>query len=665
MVEKVVQKSGKSWAEDVKLVERPRLAPSYSDEEGAYAPHRRVGHELPPHAGAHRSCGSSVAWLENRFNDDSAYAYPDTTHQASHVNRLIACEACSAHCQETRRGQIPNGEGRACCKCGTELDKLYTLQIPLLPKEDSPAHRGHVAAASSRGGASAAAAAGAAAACGDAHGARDRRDQGVARQHKHKEQKAAHAPMYHGRVKTVVKEGDQHYAFLECTELGDKYARKDVFVPGKTLGDLTLVQGDLVAFSYKVHKDQPQAIEIIKVDDAPTRSARPPALSADGDFAVGAKEPEDAPTFRGIVKSFSPESGYGFVASPESLEKYGCDVFLHARQIKEFDVGDNVYFAVRLNSQCRPQAFDLRAVPSSVSWLTPEPASSAAAPAAVPAAAAAAPAVAAASAQHEGEAFEEQKYIGDIKSYSPNKGYGFIECPELWSRFSRDVFIHQVQLEGKKVGDRVAFRMQVKEGKPQALDVVLVSDMIQPASSALANGSVAGATAAATAHVGGVGGAGHCGSAPSGPLRAPRPDTGSAAASTAAAVSMAEQATREMEKAQAELNTRLLRACASVRLEAWDTMRELLAARADANFCDVTGQTPMMIAALNNRHSERKCKLLFEHRADMDAPCCGDLNVVQWARQRINASFAKFLQAVKNGETPDVEMALEGPCDDF
>eukprot|EP00932_Pfiesteria_piscicida_P019896 SRR837773.6718.p1 GENE.SRR837773.6718~~SRR837773.6718.p1 ORF type:complete len:266 (+),score=59.35 SRR837773.6718:80-799(+) len=224
-----------------------------------------------------------------------------------------------------------------------------------------------------------------------------------------------------------------------------------------------------------------------------------------------------------------------------------------------------------------------------------------------------------------------------------------------------DVFIHQVQFEGKKISDRVAFKVQVKNGLPQAMDVMLVNGMVSEAQPAPQDRALEGAATAAGAS------AAAAASAPakSPPMRAPRPDAGSAAASTAAAVRMAEEAARQTERAQAELNTRLLRACASVRLEAWDTMRELLAARADPNVCDVTGQTPMMVAALNNRHSERKCKLLFEHNADMDAPCCQGLNVVQWAKRRINSSFAKFLEAVKRGEAPDLEMALEGPCDDF
>merc|ERR1719512_672183 len=71
------------------------------------------------------------------------------------------------------------------------------------------------------------------------------------------------------------------------------------------------------------------------------------------------------------------------------------------------------------------------------------------------------------------------EYEGQIKSYSSRRGYGFIDCPELAQRFGRDVFIHQSQFEGLHVLDRVTFRIQMKNGQPQASDVTPVEGQRQ------------------------------------------------------------------------------------------------------------------------------------------------------------------------------------------
>lgn len=62
---------------------------------------------------------------------------------------------------------------------------------------------------------------------------------------------------------------------------------------------------------------------------------------------------------RGVIKSFSHEKGFGFISCEELQQVFGNDVFVHGKQIGNFSPGTAVTFAVVLNKDNRPQAFDL------------------------------------------------------------------------------------------------------------------------------------------------------------------------------------------------------------------------------------------------------------------------------------------------------------------
>lgn len=61
----------------------------------------------------------------------------------------------------------------------------------------------------------------------------------------------------------------------------------------------------------------------------------------------------------GTVKSCNHDSGNGFISCPEVQEVFNTDVFLHASQTAGVQVGDAVNFAVLLNKDQKPQAFDV------------------------------------------------------------------------------------------------------------------------------------------------------------------------------------------------------------------------------------------------------------------------------------------------------------------
>merc|ERR1719491_249938 len=64
------------------------------------------------------------------------------------------------------------------------------------------------------------------------------------------------------------------------------------------------------------------------------------------------------------------------------------------------------------------------------------------------------------------------EFLGMIKSFNQNNGYGFIDCPELKATYSHDVFLHHQQLGDFKQGDEVKFTAYLNNaGKPQAKEL--------------------------------------------------------------------------------------------------------------------------------------------------------------------------------------------------
>eukprot|EP00448_Togula_jolla_P004895 CAMPEP_0170603230 /NCGR_PEP_ID=MMETSP0224-20130122/18803_1 /TAXON_ID=285029 /ORGANISM="Togula jolla, Strain CCCM 725" /LENGTH=557 /DNA_ID=CAMNT_0010928101 /DNA_START=47 /DNA_END=1720 /DNA_ORIENTATION=- len=88
---------------------------------------------------------------------------------------------------------------------------------------------------------------------------------------------------------------------------------------------------------------------------SPTRQA---ALPSDDECS----EPDTAQRFLGCIKSFESQRGFGFLECPHLFAKYGRDVFLHHKQMNNFDVGQFVSFAIRENDRGHPQAHNLKAV---------------------------------------------------------------------------------------------------------------------------------------------------------------------------------------------------------------------------------------------------------------------------------------------------------------
>merc|ERR1712070_777298 len=66
--------------------------------------------------------------------------------------------------------------------------------------------------------------------------------------------------------------------------------------------------------------------------------------------------------FRGHIKSFNEEKGFGFIECSEAHQLFGRDVFLAQANKGDLAVGTPVSFTVETNKRNMPQAKDLKAI---------------------------------------------------------------------------------------------------------------------------------------------------------------------------------------------------------------------------------------------------------------------------------------------------------------
>eukprot|EP00931_Biecheleriopsis_adriatica_P003810 TRINITY_DN105569_c0_g1_i1.p1 TRINITY_DN105569_c0_g1~~TRINITY_DN105569_c0_g1_i1.p1 ORF type:complete len:202 (-),score=65.96 TRINITY_DN105569_c0_g1_i1:110-715(-) len=134
--------------------------------------------------------------------------------------------------------------------------------------------------------------------------------------------------------------------------------------------------------------------------------------------------------YSGEVKSFNPHKGYGFIIYN------GQDVFLDAKQLRGIfvDKGMQVNFNLITNAKGQPQAQDI-----SLAVIDPD----------------------------------TTKYLGEIKSFNPMKGFGFITSDAFPEQ---DIFVVHSELPsgmGPK-GARCKFKVEMNEKGANAKDVWLL-----------------------------------------------------------------------------------------------------------------------------------------------------------------------------------------------
>eukprot|EP00931_Biecheleriopsis_adriatica_P026108 TRINITY_DN1590_c0_g2_i1.p1 TRINITY_DN1590_c0_g2~~TRINITY_DN1590_c0_g2_i1.p1 ORF type:complete len:448 (+),score=119.35 TRINITY_DN1590_c0_g2_i1:175-1344(+) len=168
--------------------------------------------------------------------------------------------------------------------------------------------------------------------------------------------------------------------------------------------------------------------------------------------------------FYGIVKSYNPIKGFGFIACDALKEAYSDgDVYLHNRYVGDFKVGQEVKFQAFLHNG-RLQG---RHLEDAAGLVKPQ--------------SGVMPGVGA-----QEEDTELGIFVGKIVNYDHDKGFGFIKCESLAMQgYQGDAFFDQREKGDFDRGDQVAFMAYLRKGK-------LAARELQPAASVL--GFDAGAT---------------------------------------------------------------------------------------------------------------------------------------------------------------------------
>jgi len=73
----------------------------------------------------------------------------------------------------------------------------------------------------------------------------------------------------------------------------------------------------------------------------------------------------------------------------------------------------------------------------------------------------------------------EERFEGEVSAIKQptsegRPAFGFVTCEETRARFGEDVFLHSSQAEMLQVGQKVSFGVQLKKGKPQAVDLEVI-----------------------------------------------------------------------------------------------------------------------------------------------------------------------------------------------
>jgi len=143
-----------------------------------------------------------------------------------------------------------------------------------------------------------------------------------------------------------------------------------------------------------------------------------------------------APTYVGTVSSFNPHKGWGFITCEEAKQIYGSDVFLLKNDLNSFGVnkGDQVSFSVTKG--------DKGARAANVKVLTVGP---------------------------DGM----QSFFGELKSFNPSKGFGFISSPASESIFGKDCFVLSSEFGDHypEQGMHVQFKAKMGERGPIASEI--------------------------------------------------------------------------------------------------------------------------------------------------------------------------------------------------
>eukprot|EP00441_Pelagodinium_beii_P042989 CAMPEP_0197639722 /NCGR_PEP_ID=MMETSP1338-20131121/14252_1 /TAXON_ID=43686 ORGANISM="Pelagodinium beii, Strain RCC1491" /NCGR_SAMPLE_ID=MMETSP1338 /ASSEMBLY_ACC=CAM_ASM_000754 /LENGTH=374 /DNA_ID=CAMNT_0043212491 /DNA_START=96 /DNA_END=1220 /DNA_ORIENTATION=+ len=143
-----------------------------------------------------------------------------------------------------------------------------------------------------------------------------------------------------------------------------------------------------------------------------------------------------APSYVGTVRSFNPHKGWGFVECDETKKIYGSDIFLLKNEMNGFGVskGDQISFNVT-QSEKGARATNVKVLTVGADG--------------------------------------QQSFFGELASFNPSKGFGFISSTASEQVFGKDCFVMRSEFgeAWPEEGMHVQFKAKMGERGPIASDV--------------------------------------------------------------------------------------------------------------------------------------------------------------------------------------------------
>jgi len=291
---------------------------------------------------------------------------------------------------------------------------------------------------------------------------------------------AAPVPMSAGNFVGTIKSFNKEkgWGMIQCGQTEQMYG-KDIFFVANVVPGGSVNQGDQVRFSIKMEAKGPAAASMARIGAGSGPMAMAPRSYAPQPVASYAPIPSYAPVpsyappvfrggmmpnqmghgapqrmppadqlFFGSVRAWSAEKGYGHISCEAANALFGKDVFLLRGVLPV--VSEAVELGMLMSFQVNPSPKGPQA--ASVSLL---PAGS--------------------FATEEGQ--EASMFTGTVKSFNEEKGWGFLEDPELKELFGKDIFFHKRELDGQSPsnGDEIQFTVAIDaKGGPAAKNCTLV-----------------------------------------------------------------------------------------------------------------------------------------------------------------------------------------------
>lgn len=303
--------------------------------------------------------------------------------------------------------------------------------------------------------------------------------------------------IFAGTVKSY--DDGKGFGFIDCPETQQIFST-DVFLLRSTLGGHVVIPGDQLQFNVRINPGRgPVAKEVTILSSGGGLSsgamaqpsgamAQPMGMQQTPKLhPLGGNEPSsgltgsgDGQVLMGTIKSFDEAKGYGFIDCAETKQMYGNDVFVLKSMLGGCPVtaGDQVQFTYEerpgkgpvakevtilssnaMGAQRGPKLHPGQAIAHPLSSMAPSMGSSSMAPS-------------------MGSMVTDQPFMGSVKSFDEQKGFGFIDCPETRQMFGTDVFLLRSVLAGHPVspGDTVQFTFNLNGDKgPVAKDVIICS----------------------------------------------------------------------------------------------------------------------------------------------------------------------------------------------